>query len=501
MILKVKTYSLALALILVSSQMQAQATKENNDPDADFKLAKELYQKDQFSLAYPLFKMLYYGESRPESSIPVTIQLESKYYSIVCGLRLNDVIAEKAAREFIDLEHNTPRIQMMSFFLGEYYYRKKDFINAVAYYERTEFDNLSNSQIAEMKFHQGYAYFTMKRFNDAKPLFNTVRQMPSDPNYIDANYYYGFIAFNNKDYKGALESFKVVENQPAYQAIVPYYVAEIHYFNGDKDKAVEYGEASLSKGKQYYDLQLRQLIGHALFEKKQYAKALPYLEQYVSNTEKVRREDLYELSYCYYEAKQLSKAIAGFKELGGKEDSLAQNSMYLLGDAYLRTGQKPSARSAFLFCALNSSNQVQKEISSFNYGKLSYELGYQDAALTELQNFIGNYPKSTYLPEAKELLVNVLANTNNYKDALNLFQSLTNQSQTVKRVFPRILYGRAVELINDQQLQQADDLLNRVFAVPFNEAQLATHLFLERRDRLSHEQTGFRHLFFNPIPA
>ena len=32
-------------------QVNAQATKENSDPDAEFKQAKELYMKEQFSLS------------------------------------------------------------------------------------------------------------------------------------------------------------------------------------------------------------------------------------------------------------------------------------------------------------------------------------------------------------------------------------------------------------------------------------------------------------------
>jgi len=146
--------------------------------------------------------------------------------------------------------------------------------------------------------------------------------------------------------------------------------------------------------------------------------------------------------------------------------------MYLLADSYLELGQKQSARSAFLFCALNSSNKTQKEISQFNYAKLSYELGYPDVALNELKIFLTAYPKSTYADEAKELLVNVLANTNNYKDALNLVDSIKSPSESVKRVYPKILYGRAVELINDQQIDQAGDLLNQAMATQYNEQQL-----------------------------
>lgn len=472
MIAIVKKSLCAAALVLtVQGHSFAQATQANIDPDANFKLAKELYQKEQFSLAYPLFKDIAFVNS-PNSKLPVSTQLEARYYTIVCGLKLNESSAEAAAKEFIESEHNEPRIEMLGYQLGEYYYRKQNFTEALTYYDKARIDNLSNREIAEMKFHQAYAYFTLEQFDKAKPLFNAIRQIPSDPNYLDANYYFGFISFNEKNYNVALESFRKVENQPTYQRIVPYYIAEILYFGGDKDKAIAYGEEKLNSGGQYYDLQLRQLIGHAYFEKKNYQKALPYLQEYNNKAGKVSREDVYEISYTYYETNQLPKAIAGFKELGGKEDSLAQNSMYLLADAYLKTGQKVNARSAFLFCASNSSNPLQKEISAFNYAKLSYDLGYQDVASNELQSFINTYPNSKYLAEVKELLVNVLVNTNNYRDALALYQSLPGKSENVKKVYPKIAYGRAVEYVNEQQLNKADSLFDEVLKAPYNTAQL-----------------------------
>ncbi|HRH60017.1 MAG TPA: tetratricopeptide repeat protein, partial [Chitinophagaceae bacterium] len=332
--------------------------------------------------------------------------------------------------------------------------------------------NLSNAEIASMKYHQGYAYFTAQKFNDAKPLLDAIRQIPKDPNYVDANYYYGFIMLNEKKYREALDAFKITQDKEGYKTIVPYYITEIYYFTGDKDKALEYGEKVLQQGGQFYSLQLNQLVGHIYYEKKNFDKALPYLEKYISNTEKVSREDLYELSFCYYKAKRFKDAVAGFKELGGKQDSLAQNSMYLLAESYLELNQKPSARSAFLFCSLNSSNPTQKEISKFHYGKLSWELGYTDIGLNELKEFVAAYPKSSYSGEAKELLVSVLANTNNYKEALDLVNSLGTKTESVKKAYPTILYGRAVELINDQQLAQADNLLNMIYGAEYNDAQI-----------------------------
>ncbi|HEY4206387.1 MAG TPA: tetratricopeptide repeat protein [Puia sp.] len=459
---------LFFSIILLSSSSFAQQTKYLDDPQASYKQAKDFFQNEYYSLAYPIFRELKYSLRETDRSNHSVECQDIRYYYLVCALEQNDKTAVDPAREFIDLENNAPRVGMMSFHLAEYYFRQKDYASAVRLYEQADIENLSNKEIADLKFHQGYGYFTQQRFDQALPLFDAIRQMPKDPNYVDANYYYGFICFYQKKYGEALTAFKVVEDNPRYEKVVPYYVANIYLVQGQKDKAIEYAEARLRKGNQYYDMEMRQLVGHGYYEKQEFAKALPYLEQYVNQSKKVSRTDLYELSYCYYQTKSWDKAISGFKQLGGKEDSLAQNSMYMLGDAYLKTGQKANARNAFLVCSSNSSNPQQKEISKYNYAKLSYELGYQDVALTELQAFLQQYPNSTYNQEAKELLVSVLANTNNYRDAMTLLDSLDHPSQNARRLYPRILYGRATELVNDGMLLNANELLDKALKDPNN---------------------------------
>lgn len=464
-------YQSSLAItILVSISVFAQETRFYSDPEQKFKEAKEYFQKEQYSLAYPLLKELRQSvRETDKANKTITVQ-EIDYYSIVCALKQNEGRAEDEAQVYIDVEKNNARVQMMNYHLGEYLFRQERFTEAATRFEQTNIANLSNREIADMKFHQGYAYFNMQRFAEAKPLFNSIRTIKDDPNYIDANYYYGFLAFRDRQYGEALESFKIVENEKNYGTIVPYYIAQIYYIQGKKDEAITYISNKLQSGSssQYYDLELKQLIGHAYFEKKEYAKALPYLEDYVSRSDKVRREDLYELSYCYYHARNLSKAIDGFKQLSGKDDSLSQHAMYLLGDAYLKTGQKSNARNAFLFCSSNISNPTLKEISKYQYAKLSYELGYQDEALNSLSSFLNDYPNSNYNAEAKELLVGVLANTNNFKDAQTLLESLNKPTASSQRLYPRILLGRAAELINDGRLAEADALLDKAMKDPNN---------------------------------
>jgi TolA-binding protein len=454
--------------IFLCIHANSQQTFFLTDPLVTFKQAQEFYQKQYYSLAYPLFRQLEQDQAnRPQ--VYESFNFENvHYYTLVCSLNQDDSTAVDPSRVFIERENNAARGEMMAYHLAEYYFRHRNYEAALKLYESSGIENLSNEEIATLKFHKGYAYFIRKNFDLAKPLFDAIRQLPGDAHYIDANYYYGYICFYQKKYNDAYSAFSIVENAPKYSNIIPYYIANIYLAQNQKEKAISYAAAKLGSGNQYYDAELRQLVGHGYYEEKDFNKALPYLESYVNNSKTVSRQDLFELSYCYYQAQNYKKSIDGFKQLGGKDDSLAQNAMYLLGDAYLKTGQKANARNAFLFCASNSSYPVQKEISLFHYAKLSYELGYPDIALSQFRFFLQQYPNSTYAPEARELLLNVLANTSNYKDALALMDSVTSPSASARQLKARILYGRATELINDGMLMNAAELLERVSKEPNN---------------------------------
>lgn len=470
----VSRISAILLLLIISVQSFSQQSRIYTDPLEIYHKAKDLYQKGQFDLAYPLFRDLQLNRNEADYSNYRIAYEEVDFYTIVCGLKQNEPAAAAQAKSFAALQNNQLLQQKMSFQLGEYHFRKQDYRNAILMYEQATTENLSEREIADMKFHQGYGYFTLQQFDKAKPLLNTIRLTPDDPNFKDANYYYGFLAFADRNYNEALDAFRKVEDHPEYGKVVPYYIASIYYQQGKKEEALAYAENALKKSSSsYYDAGLRRMIGQAYFEKKNFSKALPFLEAYASKTEKLSREDIYQISYSYYDAKQYSKAIDGLKQLTEGRDSLSQSAMYLLGDAYLKTGQKTNARNAFSFSAHNSSNAEQREVSLFNYGKLSYELGFQDVAITELRNFLEQFPSSTYNNEARELMVALLSGSNNFREALTLLESLKTPSPAAKQLYPKVLYGRAMELISDGEINGANALLDKALKEPGNGSVLA----------------------------
>ena len=55
-------------------------------------------------------------------------------------------------------------------------------------------------------------------------------------------------------------------------------------------------------------------MGRLLFAKNDFTGALPYLETYVASSKTPTSEDLYELSFCYFEQKKWNKAIESIKD-------------------------------------------------------------------------------------------------------------------------------------------------------------------------------------------
>lgn len=468
------TIIVALLIFFTANRVSAQASFTQTDPYQAYYDAKEQFSEGNYSLSYPVFKELERRMSKGELQDRQLQYDEVLFYTLACELMQENIAAERHAEEYLQGNISSSYKAQMGYYLGSYYFRKQQFDKACEAFAKVTPEHISRGQKTEMDFAYGYSLLTQKRFKEAKPYLDAARLQTESRHYMDANYYYGLLAYNDGQYNEAIRCFEVAGSSPVYQPLAPYYTASIQYALGNKEKGLELAEKALKQGNQYYENELNQLVGHAYFEKGDYAKAIPYLAKYVGKAEKIKREDVYELAFCYYQQKNWSKSIEMFKPLSDGKDSLSQHAMYLLGDAYLKTNDKQNAKTAFHYCAANSGNPVIRENSMFNEGKLAHDLGLDDEATQVLKKFLAAYPSGNLSPEASELLVASLTNTSNYREALNLYESLKNKSASTQRIYPRLLYNRAQEELNDRRLDEAEKLLDKALAAPYNEDVLPT---------------------------
>lgn len=385
---------------------------------------------------------------------------QAKYYTISSKLATGDPNIVDTAKKFVVTTSNPAYKQRIAYAIAQYHFRQNELADAIPYYEMAGLANLSNAEIVNAKFELAYCYFNNRQFDKATTLFSSIKGV--DGKYTKAgNYYFGLLAYNQGNYPEALRSFEVIKDDKEYAGIVPYYIAEIHYFTGNKKQALADAQKLIKRSnKLYYHNELHLLAAQVLFEEQRYGEALPYFEEYYEHTSQIRKEDLYEMGYSYYRVNEWPNAIEKFKLLSNTKDTLAQTAMYLLGDSYLKTGDKKSARNAFSICAEMPYNAGQREAATFLSSKLSYELGYQDQALTRVRALLTDYPRTRFRDEARTILSDLLFKTNNYNEAYNILKAVATKDELYWKVYQKVSYGYAIQQLQSNNTYAADSLLS-----------------------------------------
>lgn len=446
--------------LLINSKAPAQWSMPDQPEYKWLRLANEQYHQGHYATAIQSANKYLKGYRDNVSGHPHTADELAKYYIILSNLYLDNQSITDTAQQFINATANPVYKQRTAYALAQFYFRRNELANAIPYYELAGFENLSNQEIVNARFELAYSYFNNRQFDKAATLFGSIRELQGKYN-TAGNYYYGLLAYNQGNYKDALRSFDKIKDEKEYRNIVPYYIAEIHYFSGNKKQALSDAQSLIKRSdKLYYHNELHLLAAQVLFEEQRYGEALPYFEEYYNNVSQIRKEDIYEMGYSYYRVNEWTHAIDKFKMLSSIQDTLGQTAMYLLGDCYLKLGDKKSARNAFSLCADMLFNPGQREASLYLSSKLSYDMGYQDDALNRIRTLLRDYPRTAYRDEARTILSDILIKTNNYNEAFSILQSVGSKDRLYWKVHQKVTYGYAMQQMQNDKLQMADSLLD-----------------------------------------
>ncbi len=399
----------------------------------------------------------------------------AKFIVAVADLKTESKTGIDDAEKLLSETGDNAYRQRLSFSIAQYYFKKEQYKEAKEYYEKAGLENLSNAEIAAAKFELAYCYFVTKNFKKAEPLFSFIKELKEDKYYMAANYYYGLLCYNENKLEQALRSFERIKAHPDYHAVVPYYIAEINYFQGKKETALKLGIVILSDTiKSYYDNDVHLLIAQCYFEDLKFKEAVPFFEYYYNHTDKIRKEDLYKMGYCYYQLHEWKKAVEDFKTLSNEKDSLGQTAMYLLGDCYLKTNDRVGARNAFGFCADMPFNKAQQEASMILFARLSYEDGFYDAAIEQLKTLLKTFPSSSYGDEANTMTSDLLLKTADFEKALEYLKAVNTKDKNYWQVYQKASYGYGVQQFrkgnSDEALANFQNCIKHEFYSPDYEA-------------------------------
>lgn len=380
------------------------------------------------------------------------------------AVRLEQPDGEKLILDFIRNYSPDPIANQALIEIANYYFNAREYEKAIEYLAQVPTSGLSREERAAVKFRLGYANFVKKDFVQAKASFREIKDIENEY-YYPTNYYLGLCHFYEGNYDLAVRQFRLVERSRKYDDYIPYYTAQIYFAQRRFDELIAYAEPRLSDPNLKKQKEVYQLVGQAYFERGDYPKALQYLEYYAERSNKLRAEEFYQIGYTQYQTGNYTKAIRNLKEVSGEDSEMGQAANFYLGDSYLRTGNRSSARAAFGAAKRMPYDQKIAAEANFNYGKLSYEMKDPREAITSFQQIT---PTSPYYVEAQTLMGEIFLSYRDYAQALAVLDGMTNKPPQLQEAHQKVMVLRGIQLLKENNLADAKNLLNRATQFPID---------------------------------
>ncbi len=459
-----KRHVLITAFMMVCQTMVfGQLTQVYHDPVALYQSGLDLMIKEKYGAAKEVMQQVVEltDEEQP-------MRIHAEFCVARCSYELLNSDARGQLTQFIWRHPESSYVPVSWFYTGNTWYRDKNYKKAIDAFSNTSEKYLSDEQGMEYLFKKGYSYFMIDSMLAARACFIPVKESESIYR-APAIYYYSHISYTEGQYEVALTGFRSLLEDETFGAVSPYYIAQIYYLQGKYDDLIAFVPPMLEKPDVKRQAEMSRMTGDAYFSRKEYRLALPYYEMYSQKTTvPLTREDYYQIGYTYYNVGDYQKATENLSNVATMEDSLNQNASYHLADCYLKIGNKKFALNCFYDAYRLNFNPLITEDALFNYARLSYELDYHpyNGAIKALQQYLNDFPKSLRAEEARELLVDLLMSTGNYKDAIGVIESIKVKTERIWSAYQKVNYYHGVEVFNSKSYMDAVSLFNK--AIGFN---------------------------------
>ncbi|MEN2434745.1 tetratricopeptide repeat protein [Weeksellaceae bacterium A-14] len=419
-----------------------------------YNLAGELYQTKVYNAAQYEYARQYFYNSLLSRSHREAAQ----FFDNVIGVILQKNHAEEGLAAFMKEYPNSAYFSQANLPLADYYLAQKDFQKALETLQKVNQYQLSREENTQYILKLGYAKFMTGDSAGAIEALEEAYRNVDESEKGDVAYMLGHLYYADGQNDQAFAYFDIIKNDEKYAQLVrPYYV-QLYFNDKDYDKAIEEGNALLNYDlTDSYKAEVHKIIGESYFMKGDYAAAYPHLKTYLGTQTAPTESDLYEMGFVASKLQNYPEAVSYYNQLTNSSSPLAQNAYYQLGNAYLQTGKKQEALSAFRSATqMNYDPQVQ-QLAHEQYAKLSYDIGNPfESAPTVIQDYIRKYPRSARVPEMKSLLVKSYLYSGNYKETLDAIDKLANSTPETDKIDQEVSYLLGTEEFNKGNYDAAE---------------------------------------------
>jgi tetratricopeptide (TPR) repeat protein len=468
-----KHYLVLFAGLLISVDAFSQSTLYQTSSQQALDYHLELFDKQLFSAS------LYDNTRLLNQNLNGEQQKSAELHRAMAALEIESPDGPGLMKSYILDNGNHPTVTTAGLYLGDHFFFKKNYKEAIEGYRLVNANSLNETNKADVLFKQGYSYFQLKNYAAAAPFFDQAKAL-NKPISADAYYYSGFIAAENGNNAKAISDLESAGKSSFYATKVPYLVTALYYRQGDYDQAIRYAEPLLASGQNLDRKETINLyLAESYYAKRDFANASKNYDAFINAKKGVlSREEVYKAGISFFEIKNYQRATDYLKVSASSTDEIGQSSSYYLGHAYLKLDNYQFATTSFQAASKSSFNKQIQEESLFNFAKTNLQRGTFSTAISALDEYLETYPAGKNRAEAETLLSEALINSSDYLRAIEQMDRIQNKSPRIQAAYQKVAYYQAMVYYRDQKYKQALALLDKSQSFPVDrDLLLETHFW------------------------
>jgi TolA-binding protein len=462
-------FILSFCFLLLFGKSFAQNTAVNYDHTRFFREAYDLFTQKMYQSSQNRFQQFIHL-SQNEAIYPnqANLLIEAHYYNAVCALKLESEDAEVILENFVQTYPTHPKAAEAYFDWGNEYFEQGDYAKAITYLEQATENQIHNEKSLLAKFQLAKAYFQQRKYKDAQKSFDALKT-EGDYQYV-ASFYAGYLSMLENADNQALKDLQKAMQAKEFANETPIYITQIYYRQKQYRELTRFTSPLLNANrnlKQVEEIYL--LTADSYFQQNDCKNAVENYKAYLGLLNKSVENDIpFRLGYCQYQLGAYLEAIENLKRTAAEKSSQGQNAAFYLGLAYLKTGNKAFAITAFEQVKATQFNPQLIENADWHLCKLYFEAERYNEAIGTLKDFLKKYPQHPDNEEATDLLGKAYLNSSRYDEALTYMEALPQKSNALKGAYQQIAYSKALESFNMGQYGQAIPFFQKSLSYPLN---------------------------------
>lgn len=379
-------------------------------------------------------------------------EMESTYNALVERFEVRDKNIQSDLKTYLIEYPYTTYEDEVRFMIGTIYFEKNAFKNALKELNKVDRKRLTRDHQEAILFNLGYCYMMQQEFDKASVFFDLLRQRTSKDT-KQSLYYYSFCQYRLGQYEEALPGFVALEKNKKYNKTIPYFIAQIYYYQGQTDSARVHAQRVIDEYRKNQDnanvSEMHRILGEISYQEQSYRDAIDHLQYYYDHPiedVEVNRNDLYFLGRSYYLTKDYVNATTHLKQIKNLKDTISESAFFMMGNAYVQLHQIEQARLSYQGVLNIGISPTLQEEAMFNYTLTTYHtstaLGESVEAFT---SFLKAYPQSKHVNEIFHLMSQAFMQSKNYQAALNALDSIHQPTPEMQETKQYLRYQLATD--------------------------------------------------------